>query len=84
MQNFRLLRIFGVIFKVFAWIIIVIGLIGTVSLFLKGGTPEVPRTLSISILTQSAVLFLVFYALGEVIKLLLVLEERTRKPEYPA
>ncbi len=85
MRNFKLLKVFGVVFKVFAWIILIIGLVGTVGLFIKGASPEVPKTqMIISILTQSLVLFLVFYALGEVIKLLLVLEERSRKPEMPA
>ena len=79
MENFKVLKIFGIVFKVFAWVILVVGLIGAAGFFVKGGTSEVPKTISISILTQSLVLFLVFYAFGEVIKLLLVLEERTKK-----
>ena len=84
MYNFKLLKIFSVIFKILAWVIVLVGLVGTVGLFMKGGTPEVPKTMSISILTQSLVLFLVFYTFGEIIRLLLVLEERSKKPENPA
>ena len=83
MPNFKLLKIFGVVFKILAWVILAVGLVGTVGLFIKSGSSDVPKTMSISILTQSLILFLIFYALGEVIKLLLILEERSRKPEIP-
>ncbi len=83
-RNFKLLRVFSVFFKVFAWVALIIGLIGVVGILMKGGTPETPKTLSISMLAVSLLYFVIFYAAGDAIRLLLVLEERSKKSEGPS
>jgi hypothetical protein len=78
-KKFKLLRTFGVVFKVLAWAALVIGAIGTVGVLVTGGTPETPRAMSIVILIVGALYFVIFYTIGEVVKLLLAIEEQTRK-----
>lgn len=80
-KRFKVLRIFSVIFKMIAAICIVflgIGLAGVVT----GARPEnVPLAQVILNVTISfLVSFLTFYSLGEIIRLLLVIEEQTRRP----
>ena len=79
-KKFKLLRTFGVVFKVLAWAALVIGAIGTVGVLVTGGTPEAPRAMSIVILIVGALYFVIFWTVGEVVKLLLAIEEQTRKP----
>ncbi len=81
---FRLLRIFSVLFKILAWVLLVLMLIGFVGLVVasKGaGGPE--RGQAIQAMMQMAVsgviFFLIFFALGEIIRILLAIESQTRK-----
>lgn len=78
-KRFGLLRTFGLVFKILAWASLVIGAIGAVGILVTGGTPETPRAVSLVILLVSAIYFVIFYTVGEVIKLLLTIEENTRK-----
>ncbi len=82
-NRFKLLKIFGVLFKILAGLSIAIGLVGAVGVLINGGTPEVPRGISVAILLQAGILFVIFYAVSEIIKILLVIEENTRKPASP-
>lgn len=80
MENrFALLKNFGIIFKVVAWAALIIGLVGAVGVLVGGGTPEAPRGVSLVILLVSLLYFLIFYTVGELIRVLLVIEEQTRK-----
>ncbi len=78
-SSFKLLRNLGVIFKLVAWAALVFGLIGMVGVLMGGGAPGTPRGVSFIILLVSVLYFVIFYTVAEVIKLLLVLEERSRK-----
>lgn len=79
-HRFKGLRIFAVAFKVVAWVALLIGIIATVGVLLAGGTPGTPRGVSVVILVVSLLYFLIFFTVGEVIQLLLTIEEQTRKP----
>lgn len=76
---FKLLRIFGVLFKGVAWAALVVGIVGAVGVLVGGGTPQAPRSISMAIFLSSALYFILFYTLGEIIRLLLVVEQNTRK-----
>ena len=78
-KKFKLLRTFSVVFKILAWATLVIGLVGTVGVLVAGGTPETPKAMSVVILIVGALYFVIFYTVGEVIKVLLAIEEQTRK-----
>ncbi len=79
MDRFKILKIFGLIFKVLAFASVAIGLMTAVGVFVSGGTPEVPRQMSFLFIVGGAFQFFVFYTVGEVIRLLLAIEEQTRK-----
>ena len=79
MDRFKILKIFGLIFKVLAFASIVIGLVTAIGIFVSGGTPEVPRQMSLLFVVGGAFQFVVFYTVGEVIRLLLSIQEQTRK-----
>lgn len=82
MENrFKVLRVFSVIFKVTAFLSLVflgIGVAGVAA----GGMPEgVARgQVVLNMLISFSVSFLVLYSFGEIIRLLLIVEEQTRRP----
>ena len=94
-KRFRALRIIGTIYKIFAWIILVFGVL-TALIYLVvaliGGAAAVGRDYSglaaggvigvvfgVVILLYAAILFLVLYGAGEAIFLALAVEENTRE-----
>ncbi len=78
---FKLLKIFGVVFKVIAGVLfVIIGVIGTVGILItKDLPPGMSRWVALPQFLQGVFLFLLLYTLGEIIRLLLVIEEQTRK-----
>ena len=80
-KRFRLLIVFSILFKIIACATVLTMVIGLVGLFVGGKTQEVPLLpLALNMVVQLLVTALIFYALGEVIRILLVIEEQTRKP----
>ncbi len=80
MENrFKLLKIFGLIFKIVAWGALVFGLIGAVGILVTGGTPATPRASSIIVLLVGVLYFIIFYTVSQIIEVLLVLLENTKK-----
>ena len=79
MDRFKILKIFGFIFKVLAFASVVIGLVAAVGVLVSGGTPEVPRQTSLLLVVGGVFQFVVFFTVSEVIRLLLAIEEQTRK-----
>ena len=86
MENrFKLLRIFGLIFKVIAWVCLLLGIVGAVGVFVAtAGSPPPqgvpPRLVSMTVVVAVWTLFfLIFYTVSELIKLLLAIEENSRK-----
>ena len=78
-DRFRILRVIAVLFKVIAWAALLVGIIGAVGLFLSKGNPATPKGVSFVILLVSSLYFMVFFALSEIIHLLFVIEQQTRK-----
>ncbi len=89
-QRFIALRIIAVVFKVLAWITLILGLLGAIGLFAWGlrlasfaGAP-LPRMMNaglvgaLSVAFMAVVYFLLLYAAGDSIHLFLAIEENTR------
>jgi len=78
-NSFKLLKIFSVAFKVFAWLVLIMisaALVGVVmSKDPQANTPPVYINMGMT----AAVGFLVLYSVGEIIRVLLVIESNTRK-----
>ena len=79
MDRFRILKILSIVFKVLAFASVVIGLVAAVGVLVSGGTPEVPRQTSLLLVVGGVFQFVVFFTVSEVIRLLLAIEEQTRK-----
>ena len=84
MPPFRLLRIFSVLFKVLAWLLLVLMFIGLVGLLLAArGAAAADRVqttqMMMNMVFSGLVFFLIFFALGEIIRILLAIEAQTRK-----
>jgi len=99
-KKFRVLRIVGTIWKVLAWIALIVGFLASVGMLLMsifGGEmmnrfmpleqmPWAPRLFGVAggivsfliSLVVTLIYFLLFYAIGELIYLLLAIEENTR------
>lgn len=69
-----------VIFQVFAWLAVVLGIVFCVIILVGGGTPEAPRTTSLLAVGLGAFYFVFFYTVSEVLKLMMAIEQNTRKP----
>jgi len=79
-KRFKVLRVFSIVFKVIAALCVVflgVGLAGVAA----GGKPEnVPVVqVVVNVIAYFSILFLTFYSLGEIIRVLLAIEEQTRK-----
>jgi hypothetical protein len=97
-KKFTVLRIIGTLWKVLAWIALVLGIIASVGVLLAGvlGGPMMRQTIPvpegaswaysvaggiigfIAMLIGTIVYFLMMYAVGELIYLLIAIEENTR------
>lgn len=96
-KRFDVLRFFGGLLKVLAWITLVVAIIGAISTAILGGTlgsmltgyiPDAPQTgwfaslgavaAALVVLLIGLVNFVLYYALGEFISLLVAVEENTR------
>ena len=78
-NSFSLLRVLSVAFKVLAFVVLVLMLTGVVGLVM-GRDPSVPLVpLVLNMIFSGVLAFLMMYAFGEVIRLLLAIESQTRK-----
>ena len=78
-DSFGLLKILSVAFKVLAFVVLVLMLTGVVGLVM-GRDPSVPLIpLVLNMVFSGVLAFLMMYAFGEVIRLLLAVESQTRK-----
>ena len=79
-NSFGLLRILSVAFKVLACVVLVLMLTGVVGLVMgRDSSVPFPVPLVLNMVFSGILAFLVMYAFGEVIRLLLVIESQTRK-----
>jgi hypothetical protein len=97
-RRFTALRIIGTIFKILAWISLLVGILGAVLALVAGFTmsgqpgplglelsgPLVAIAMFVVILIAAIFNFLGLYALGESIYLFLAIEENTRRTAYIA
>jgi hypothetical protein len=97
-KRFTALRIIGTIFKILAWISLLVGILGAVLALIAGftmsgqsgplglelGGPLVAIAMFVVILIIAIFYFLGLYALGESIYLFLAIEENTRRAAYIA
>jgi len=80
-HSFKTLRILSVVFKGMAWVSLVIMAIALVGILMGKEAQGVPiAPVVVNMVVASVVTFLLFFALGEAIRILLVIEEQTRKP----
>ena len=78
-DSFGLLKILSIVFKVLAFLMLVLMLIGVVGLVMArdSSIPLLPTVMNM--LLSGVVGFLMLYAFGDVIRLLLAIESQTRK-----
>ena len=97
-RKFTALRVIGTVFKILAWIAFVLGLIGAIgALFagfaakdqlgllgvdLGGGGALAGIAMFLVVLIIAIVNFMLYYAIGESIYLVLSIEENTRRTAY--
>ncbi len=81
-HEYKSLRLFARVFRITAWLALIIGLVGALGMVL-GRTPETPRAMALVVLIVATLYFCLFSAAAQVIQLLLTLEERTQPPHTP-
>jgi hypothetical protein len=95
-SRFTALRVIGVVFKILAWLALILGLLGAIGALFAGFTlSNQPGLLSLSlggplagiamfivVLIVAIVNFMLFYAIGESIYLFLSIEENSRRTAY--
>jgi len=70
-KSCKFLSTAAVIFKVFGWISVAIGVISAIVIFVGGGTPEAPRATGFVGLLLGFVYLFICFVVSEVISLLL-------------
>lgn len=95
-RRFTALRVIGTVFKILAWITLILGLLGAIGMLIVGFTlsgTEGPLGLNVGgplagiamffvVLIIAILSFLSLYAVGESVYLLLSIEENTRRSAY--
>ena len=77
---FKTLRILSTVFKIYAFVMVYLMLVGVVGLFVATGLPGPQRIQALfNLLLGGSLFFLFLYGLGEIIRLLLQIESQTRK-----
>lgn len=79
-NSFKLLRIFSVVFKVLAWLVLVLIAVGITGVVLSKDPQATTPPVILNMVFSGLVGFLVMYSLGEIIRVLLLIESNTRKP----
>jgi hypothetical protein len=95
-RRFTALRVIGTIFKVLAWIVLILGILAAIGSLVLGftlnnqfgtaglsvGGPLAGIALFIGLLVGSILEFLAFYAAGEFLYLFLAIEENSRRTAF--
>ncbi|HHX43252.1 MAG TPA: hypothetical protein GX714_04595 [Chloroflexi bacterium] len=91
-KRFRVLRFLGLLYKILAWIVLVLGILAAIATVVIGATademltvpglPVVPMVGGLGILLGTVFYFVLLYAVGELIHLGLAIEENTRETAY--
>jgi len=78
-KSYKFLGTSAIIFKVLAWVSVVVGVISAIVIFVGGGTPEAPRSTGFLGLILGLVYYFIFFTASEVIVLLLELRNKVNK-----
>lgn len=78
-EKYRVTGILQKVYKVLAFIAAGLGFIFFLIILIAGGGPETPRATSILALALGAIYFILFYTIAEVLRLILDIEENTRR-----
>jgi len=95
-RQFTALRVIGTIFKVFAWLALILGVLAAIGVLVASFALETPINIpgvgmggplaGIAVffvaLLASIIYFLLLYAIGEAIYLILAIEENTRRSAW--
>ncbi|NQT75978.1 MAG: hypothetical protein HQ566_05595 [Candidatus Omnitrophica bacterium] len=75
----KFLGISVIIFKVLAWVSVVVGVISAIVIFIGGGTPEAPRLTGFVGLLLGVVYYFIFFTASGVISVLLDIRSKVDK-----
>lgn len=79
-NSFRLLKILSGVFKVLAFLVLALMLAGVVGMLVsREASAPIPAPLILNMVFSGVLAFLMLFAFGEVIRLLLAIESQTRK-----
>lgn len=79
-NSFGLLKILSVVFKVLAFLVFALMLAGVVGILVgRDSSGPLPVPILLNMLFSGVLAFLMLFAFGEVIRLLLAIESQTRK-----
>ena len=78
-SSYKGLQLLSTVFTWVAWAVLAIGIIGAVGVVL-GNTPGTPRAVGLVVLAVGGLYCCLLHALSGIIRLLLAIEEQTRKP----
>jgi len=80
-NSFGLLKILSMVFKVLAWVVLLLMLVGLVGTLVASRNPAspVPTPMILNMAFSGVLAFLMLFTFGEVIRLLLAIEQQTRK-----
>ena len=79
-EPFNLLRVAALLFKVIAWFVLILMAVGIVALLIgSDAQTPLPVPVLLNMVFSGLVGFLLFFALGEIVRLLLAIESNTRK-----
>ena len=83
MENFKLLRTFSIAFKLLSWVVVVLMGVGLVGLFMARNEPGANGMgpMALNMVFSGIIAFLLFYALGEIIRLLLAIHDQLSNRE---
>ncbi len=79
MEGYRFLKVSGTVFKVLAWVALVLGIVAGIVIFVGGGTPEAPRLTGFVGIALGIIYFFIFFTAAEVIKVLLDIRGKVEK-----
>lgn len=82
-ERFRVLRILSVVFKVIAWLFLILILVGAVGISVAAKEAPAPQRIQavVQIVIEGFWRFLVLYGLGEICRILIAIEAQTRKDQ---
>lgn len=79
METYKFLKISALVFKVLAWVSLVLGIVASIVIFIGGGTAEAPRVTGFVGIALGIIYLFIFFTAAEVIKILLDIRGKFEK-----